>query len=437
MGSIFRSPPPVVVSTPFQQASTGSSEIRPYAPVEPFIEQLLPEVRRTFTRAPELFTGSLVPGESSQARLARSQYGQLAAQASNRALPLQQQASREFALARRDPLQDYAVREQRNLLTGVQKTAGQYMPSFSQAFGQEFERGMADPMEDPIYRAQLGTIAQQAREMTERDKQLAQEQAIQAGQFGLGSTALGELGVMQQQKREELAQRQMAEALGSAEQRRAAALGRAGQIAQQQIGLAQAPGAQISQLGSLQAQAEAQRMAQAQQAAALQQQELQTRMISPSLYEAMGQQVEARRAAEATDAARLAQQGQEARRAQLVTMANLFGGLAGLGSSTQMQQTSSGFGSQAFGGGASPFSQLVSAAATGGKLYAMSDKRLKTKIKFVRQMANGIRWYTWEWKDKSNKQPCYGVIAQEVQKIKPNAVKTGPDGYLMVNYGAL
>jgi len=436
MGNPFKSPPPVVVSTPVQSASTGSSEIKPYAPVEPFIEQLLPEVRRTFTQAPQLFTGSLVPQESAQARLARSQYGQLAAQASRRALPLQQQASREFQLAQRDPLQDYAVRQQRDLLTGVQQTAGQYMPSFSQAFGQEFQRGMADPMQDPIYQAQLGTIAQQAREMTERDKQLAQQQAIQAGQFGLGSTALGELETMQQQKREELAQRQMAEALGSAEQRRAAALGRAGQIAQQQIGLAQAPSAQISQLGSLQAQAEAQRMAQAQQAAALQREELQTRMISPSLFEAMGQQVEARQQAQLADAARLAQQDQEARRAQLVTMANLFGGLAGLGSSTQMQQTGSGFGSSVVPGGPSMFQQaagLVGAAAP----FFSSDKRLKTKIKFVRQLANGIRWYTWEWKDKSNKQPSYGVIAQEVQKIKPKAVKTGPDGYLMVNYGVL
>ena len=57
MGNPFKSPPPVVVSTPFQQTSSGSSEIKPYVPVEPFIEQLLPEVRETFTQAPELFTG--------------------------------------------------------------------------------------------------------------------------------------------------------------------------------------------------------------------------------------------------------------------------------------------------------------------------------------------------------------------------------------------
>ena len=356
MGSIFSPPPPVVVSTPFQQTSSGSSEIRPYAPVEPFIEQLLPEVRQTFTEAPELFTGSLVPADAAQTLAARDIYGQ------------------------------------------VGQTAAGLAPQFMQLGQADIARGMADPSQDPIYQQQLGVIAQRAREMTERDKQVAQQQAIQAGQFGLGSTALGELETMQQQKREELAQRQMATALEQAEARRIAA---------------------------------------AQRAPGMTQQALQAQMTPATLQEAIGRDVEARQAAAATDAARLTQQDQEARRAQLVTMANLFGGLAGLGSSTQMQQTSSGFGSQGFAGGPSPFSQLVSAAATGAKMYAMSDKRLKTKIKFVRQLANGIRWYTWEWKDKSNKQPSYGVIAQEVQKIKPKAVMRGPDGYLMVNYGAL
>lgn len=356
MGSIFSPPPPVVVSTPFQQTSSGSSEIRPYAPVEPFIQQLLPEIRQTFTQDPELFTGSLVPADAEQTLAARDIYGQ------------------------------------------VGQTAAGLAPQFMQLGQADISRGMADPTQDPIYQAQLGVIAQQARDMTERDKQLAQQQAIQAGQFGLGSTALGELETLQQQKREELAQRQMATALQQAEDRRIAAAQRAPGFAQQA---------------------------------------LQAQMTPATLQEAIGRDVEARDAARATDAARLAQQDQEARRAQLVTLTNLFGGLAGLGSSTQMQQTASGFGSQGFSGGASPFSQLVSAAATGGRLYQMSDKKLKTKIKFVRQLDNGIRWYTWEWKDSSNKQPSYGVIAQEVQKIKPKAVKTGPDGYLMVNYGAL
>jgi hypothetical protein len=203
---------------------------------------------------------------------------------------------------------------------------------------------------------------------------------------------------MQQQKREELAQRQMSAALQEAEARRIAAQGRAPQLAQQM---------------------------------------LQAQMTPATLQEAIGQQVEARQQAQLSDAARLAQQDQEARRAQLVTMANLYGGLAGLGSSTQMQQTSGGYTSSVVPGGPSPFQQYASMVGAVAPFVAASDKRLKTKIKFVRQSDDGIRWYTWEWKDKDIKQPSYGVIAQEVQKIKPEAVITGPDGFLMVNYGAL
>ena len=360
MSSIFSSPPPVVVSTPFQSASSGSSEIKPYAPVEPFIQNLLNPIQQTFSADPQLFTGSLVPEDSAQTLAARDIYGQ------------------------------------------VGQTSAGLAPQFMQLGQADISRGLADPSQDPIYQAQLGVIAQQARDMTERDKQTAQQQAIQAGQFGLGSTALGELETLQQQKREELAQRQMASALQEAESRRIAASQRAPGMAQQA---------------------------------------LQAQMTPAALQEAIGRDVEARQAASATDAARLAQQDQEARRAQLVTMANLFGGLAGLGSSTQMQQTSSGFGSQGFAGGPSPFSQILGAAGTVGKLAGFSDVRLKSKITFIGKLENGIKIYKWKWNEKGKElagdQVEFGVIAQEVQKIVPEAVKRGPDGYLMVNYGAL
>lgn len=359
MGSIFSPPPPVVVSTPFQSATDGSSEIKPYAPVEPFLEQILPEIRQTFTEDPTLFTGSLVPTDAAQTLAARDIYGQ------------------------------------------VGQTSAGLAPQFMQLGQADIARGLADPSQDPIYQAQLGTISQQAREMTERDKQVAQQQAIQAGQFGLGSTALGELQTMQQQKREELAQRQMSTALQQAEARRIAAATRAPEMSQQA---------------------------------------LQAQLTPAALQEAIGKDVEARGAARATDAARLTQQEQEARRAQLVTLTNLFGGLAGLGSSTQMQQTSSGFGSQGFSGGPSPFSQIASAAATGAK-FAMSDVRLKNEITFIGKLENGIKIYKWKWNEKGKElagdQVEFGVLAQEVQKIVPEAVITGPDGYLMVNYGAL
>ncbi len=354
MGGIFSSPPPVVVAAPQQSTTSGTTEVSPFAPVVPFIEQILPEIRQTFTEAPELFTGSLVPQESAQTLAARDIFGQ------------------------------------------VGQTAAGLVPAFQNLFAADLARATADPTSDPIFQAQLGTIAQRARDITEADKATAQQQAIEAGQFGLGSTALGELQTLQQQRREELAQRQLSTALQEAEARRIAAQGRTPELAQVT---------------------------------------LQSQLTPGSLQEAIGQQVEAREQAQLADAARLAQQEQEARRAQLITQANLFGGLAGLGSSTQLQQTSQGFTSSVLPGGPSPFSQAVGLVGAAAPFF--SDKRMKTKIKFVRQSDNGIRWYTWEWTDKDIKQPSYGVIAQEVQKIKPEAVITGPDGFLMVNYGAL
>jgi hypothetical protein len=358
MGSIFKSPPPTVVQAPSYMQSSSSGEVKPYAPVEPYIEQLLPEIRSTFTQDPALYTGSLVPDFSQQTLAARDIYGQ------------------------------------------VGQTAGQLAPIYGNLFAGDVGRAMASPNLDPIYQAQLGTLAQQARQMTEADKATAQQQAIEAGQFGLGSTALGELQAMQQQKREELAQRQMSAALQEAEGRRIAAQARAPGMAQQM---------------------------------------LQAQLTPASLQEAIGQQVEQRQAASQADAARLAQQDQEARRAQLITMANLYGGLAGLGSSTQMQGTQSGYTSQVIGGGPSPFSQIASAAAPFAA--ARSDIRLKTDIKFVKKLKNGINVYRWRWNKRgaelTNRVFGFGVIAQEVQKIKPQSVTTGKDGYLMVNYAGI
>lgn len=363
MGGIFSSPPPVVVQAPSQMATSGSTEVKPYAPVEPYIKSLLPQIESTFSAAPQLYTGSLVPTEAAQTLAARDIYGQ------------------------------------------VGQTAAALAPAYQQMFLQDYARATGDITQDPIYQAQLGTLAQQARQMTEADKMVAQQQAMEAGQFGLGSTALRELQMMQQQKREELAQRKMSAALLESEARRVEAMKRTPQIAQQM---------------------------------------LQAQMTPATLQEAIGQQVEARQAAQLTDAARLAQQQQEAERAQLVTLANLFGGLAGLGSSTQMQQTSQGYSSSVLPGGPSAFQQglgLVGAVAPFIPGYGASDIALKRDIKRVGKLPNGINVYKWSWTEEAKKivgdQPEYGVIAQEVQEVLPHAVKRGDHGYLTVNYAAL
>ena len=283
MSKLFKSPAPTIKPTPFQSTQDSSGKVQPFEPVIPFIEFLLPEIAGQFTDAPELFTDSLVPQDSAQTLAARNLYGQ------------------------------------------VGDSAAALAPSYNQLFQNDLARATADPLQDSIYQAQTGVIADRARELTERDKQLAQEQAIQAGQFGLGSSALGELQALQQSKREEVIQKQLADSLAQAEQRRIAAGQRAPGFAQQA---------------------------------------LQAQLTPATLQEAIGQNIEGREAAQLSDQARLTQQGQEAKRAQLVTLANLMGGLAGLGSQTQLTGTTSGFGSQAFAGGPSPIMQAASLAGS-------------------------------------------------------------------------
>jgi hypothetical protein len=360
MGGIFRSPPPVVVQQPQQFTASGSGEVKPFAPVEPFIERLLPNVERTFTEAPQLFNQSLVPQDTADTLAARQGFQQ------------------------------------------VGQTAAGLSPQFGQLFQQDFNRAVADPRQDALFLAETDSLANQARRLTERDKLNAQTQAINAGQFGLGSTALAELEQGQQQLREETIQKQLAESLNRAESRRIAAGQRAPEFAQQQ---------------------------------------LQAQLTAPSLQEAIGKDIESREAARLADQARLTQQGQEARREQTVNLANLLGGLAGLGTSTTFQNQSSGFTSQAFSGGASPFQQALGAAANVASIASLSDIRLKTNIKQVGKLDNGIKLYTWKWTAEAKKivgdQAEYGVLADEVQEIMPEAVSRGSDGYLRVNYAAV
>ena len=284
MSSLFR-PKTTVVQVPSQSQTSGSSEIKPYAPVEPFIKENLPGLVDIFKQDPALFTGSLVPTDAPQTLDARARYANL-----------------------------------------IQDTIPGFTQDFTNIYQNRLGSALADPFEDPIFQAERGVIADEARTLTERDQLLAQQQAIEAGQFGLGSTALRELQTLQQRQREESTRTALATALKDAEARRLAALG------------------DVPTLG---------------------QTVLQTATTPATLQEALGRDVEARDQARLADEARLFQQDQEARRAQAVTLSNLLGGLAGLGSQTQFQQASSGTQGQAFPG-ASPFTQvtgLIGAAA--------------------------------------------------------------------------
>lgn len=81
----------------------------------------------------------------------------------------------------------------------------------------------------------------------------------------------------------------------------------------------------------------------------------------------------------------------------------------------------------------------LAATVGGGYLAGSSDERLKTNIKIKKTLANGLNVYSWDWNELGEKikakwQPAYGVIAQEVAKVFPEAVKTDTHGYLVVNY---
>jgi hypothetical protein len=63
-----------------------------------------------------------------------------------------------------------------------------------------------------------------------------------------------------------------------------------------------------------------------------------------------------------------------------------------------------------------------------------SDIRLKENIQHTETLPNGVKLYTWDWKNKELTYPTHGVIAQELLNIVPEAVLIGPDGYFRVNY---
>ena len=77
-------------------------------------------------------------------------------------------------------------------------------------------------------------------------------------------------------------------------------------------------------------------------------------------------------------------------------------------------------------------------AATGsmigglGGLFALSDERAKTDKDKIGETKDGMGIYSYRYKGTPQKQ--IGLMAQEVKKKKPQAVRKGADGLLRVNY---
>lgn len=68
-----------------------------------------------------------------------------------------------------------------------------------------------------------------------------------------------------------------------------------------------------------------------------------------------------------------------------------------------------------------------------GGLFALSDERAKTDKDKIGETEDGMGIYSYRYKGSPKKQ--IGLMAQEVQKKKPQAVRKGADGLLRVDYG--
>ena len=67
-----------------------------------------------------------------------------------------------------------------------------------------------------------------------------------------------------------------------------------------------------------------------------------------------------------------------------------------------------------------------------------SDIRLKEEIQLISKLSNGLNIYRWKWNKQAEeifgkKGYAEGVIAQEVQLVKPEAISE-KHGYLLVDY---
>lgn len=76
---------------------------------------------------------------------------------------------------------------------------------------------------------------------------------------------------------------------------------------------------------------------------------------------------------------------------------------------------------------------LMGGLANLGSAFILSDMRAKARIMTIGQHPAGVRRVSWQWADGS---PGFGVIAQELAAVRPDAVKF-LDGFYKVNYAAI
>ncbi len=115
------------------------------------------------------------------------------------------------------------------------------------------------------------------------------------------------------------------------------------------------------------------------------------------------------------------------------TVRLIFWSLLGLSAATllaacTLQRQIDAYEGHPFGGHGAP----SSSSSSGG---AVSDRRLKTDIKRIATSPSGIPIYSFRYVSGG---PTYvGVLAQDVLKVRPEAVRTNPSGYMTVDYGMI
>lgn len=108
-------------------------------------------------------------------------------------------------------------------------------------------------------------------------------------------------------------------------------------------------------------------------------------------------------------------------------------GLSGLGLQAGGLVANTGQRSSSTGGGPSTLGSIAS--TVGGIASIFSDRRLKRDIEKVGEDPDGLGWYRFRYLGRIEK--FVGVMADEVEKLRPFALGPKIAGYATVNYGAL
>jgi len=114
-----------------------------------------------------------------------------------------------------------------------------------------------------------------------------------------------------------------------------------------------------------------------------------------------------------------------------------------LGATTAMGQYNQGLYNAQQAASSNQMSGLMGLGGTAMMAAAMSDRRAKENIVKIGQLDNGLNIYSFEYKQEFKNHPLagrgkfIGVMADEVEMVKPEAVKLMDNGYKMVDYGVI